>query len=75
MTLAEAFEMIERGETPEQYYKRQAKIRRLVSERIALEDCIGVLEDDPRPGDAERLAKKKARLIKVQEQLTRLTMA
>lgn len=72
MTLAEAFEMIERGETPEQYKKRQSKIRRLVNEREALEDCIGVLEDTTEPGSAERLAKKKARLIKVQDQLARL---
>ena len=59
MTLAEAFEMIARGETPEQYEKRIKRIRRLANERDALEVGIDVLGDDPRAD------KKRARLAKV----------
>lgn len=59
MTLAQAFEMIDRGETPEQYEKRVKRLRRLLNERYDLEDAIEVLGDDPRAD------KKKKRLAKV----------
>ena len=59
MTLAQAFEMIDRGETPEQYEKRVKRLRRLYNERYDLEDAIEVLGDDPRAD------KKKKRLAKV----------
>jgi len=66
MTLAEAFEMIGRGETPEEYKKRIQRIRRLANERDALQDAIEILGDDPR---ADR---KRARLQKVEQELTEL---
>ena len=59
MTLAQAFEMIDRDETPEQYEKRVKRLRRLYNERYDLEDAIEVLGDDPRAD------KKKKRLAKV----------
>ena len=69
MTLAQAFEAIERDETPVQYARRYAKIRRLVSERIALEDALSVLTD---PGDEERAEEKRKRLAKVLTMLEEL---
>lgn len=66
MTLSEAFDMIGRGETPEEYKKRIQRIRRLANERDALQDAIEILGDDPR---AER---KRARLQKVEQELTKL---
>lgn len=59
MTLAQAFEMIDRGETPEQYEKRVKRLRRLINEQYDLEDAIQVLGDDPRAD------KKRRRLTKV----------
>lgn len=66
MTLSEAFDMIGRGETPEEYKKRIQRIRRLANERDALQDAIEILGDDPR---AER---KRERLQKVEQELTKL---
>ena len=66
MTLSEAFEMIDRGETPEQYHKRITKIRRLYNKKYDLEDAIEVLGDDP------RAEKKIKRLEKVNETLAEL---
>lgn len=63
MNLAEAFEMIERGETPDQYKKRNAKLRKLANERDSLEDAISVLGDDP------RATKKRERLAEVERQI------
>lgn len=63
VTLAEALEMIVRGETNEQYEKRIKKLRRYCNERYDLEDAIEVLEGDPMY--KEKLEKKKARLKKV----------
>ena len=59
MTIAEALDMIQRGETPEQYEKRVKRLRRLSNERYDLEDAIAVLGDDPRAD------KKRRRLTKV----------
>lgn len=56
MTLAQALEAIERGETPEQYKKRMARIRRLTNEQYDLEDAIDVLGDDPRADEKTRAA-------------------
>ena len=66
MTLYEALEMVERGETPEEYKKRISKIRRYANERNDLEDAIEVLGDDP------RAEKKRARLAKVNRMLQEL---
>lgn len=72
MTLKEAFEMIERGETPEAYEKRCKKIRRLANERDDLEDAISVLADGNHERDKERLETKKKRLEKVLKQIDEL---
>ena len=66
MTIAEAFDMIGRGETPEEYKKRIQRIRRLANERDALQDAIEILGDDP------RAEKKRTRLQKVEQELTKL---
>ena len=66
MTIDQAIEMIMRGETPEQYKKRMAKIRRLANERDALEDAIDVLGDDP------KAEKKRERLEKVLQMIDEL---
>lgn len=66
VTLAEAFEMIERGETPEQYRKRMKRIRTLGLERDALHDAIEILGDDPRAqAKKERLAKVEGLIQKL----------
>ena len=59
MTLDEQIDAIIRGETPEEYKKRLARIRRLSNERDELIDAIEVLGDD------ERAKKKEKRLTKV----------
>ena len=66
VTLAEALELMIRGETEEQYKKRIAKIRRLANERDNLIDAIEVLGDDP------RVEKKKIRLDKVVKMIEQL---
>jgi len=65
MTIRQALEMIERGETPEQYEKRVRRIRRLANERDALHDAIDVLDEYHDP----RAEKKRARLAKVMQEL------
>lgn len=65
MTLAQAFEMIDRGETPEQYEKRVRRIRRLANERDALRDAIEILDEYHDP----RAEKKRVRLSKVSAEL------
>lgn len=67
MTLYDALVMIDRGETPEEYKKRMAKIRRYANERDDLEDAISVLGDDP------RAEKKRIRLEKVNKLLAELS--
>lgn len=66
MTLAQAFDMIERGMTPEEYEKRLKRLRRLYDEKYYLEDAIAVLGDD------ERAQKKAKRLLKVNGEIRRL---
>lgn len=66
MNLEQAIEAIMRGETSEQYKKRQARLRRLANERDDLMDAIEVLGDDP------RAEKKKARLEKVLKMIEEL---
>lgn len=76
MTLAEALEMIHRGETPEQYEKRVRKIRRLSEELFELRDALDILEDESLPRtekDIRRAAEKRARMQKVKEMLERLS--
>ena len=63
MTVYEALDMINHGETTEQYKKRMAKLRRYVRERDDLEDWISVFDECPE--DAEIVAKKRERLSKV----------
>lgn len=70
MNIVEAFDMIERGETPEQYKKRIAKIRRYTNEKYDLLDSISVLDGDI--DYVQKLEKKKARLKKVEEKLLEL---
>lgn len=66
VTLTEAFGMIARGETPEQYEKRVKALRRYINERDDLESGISVLIDfGSDEKDAERLAKKQKRLAVV----------
>lgn len=69
MTLAEAMDMLAKGETPEQHQKRQAALRRYVNERDALEDAIEILTE---PEDAERRAKKEKRLAVVLRRIEEL---
>ncbi len=69
MTLKQALDAIDHGETPEQYEKRMKRIRRLANERDALIDAISVLEEEPRD---PRVDKKKERLYKVQVMLEQL---
>lgn len=66
MRLDQAIDAIMRGETSEQYKKRQARLRRLANERDDLMDAIEVLGDDP------RAEKKKARLEKVLKMIEEL---
>lgn len=55
MTLEQAMEAVERGETPEQYEKRMRKMRRLSIERDFLEDAIFMLEGEWKKKKQERL--------------------
>lgn len=66
MTLAQAMEAVQRGETPEQYEKRIRKVRRLSIERDFLEDAIFMLDGDKR-------AKKQARLDMVNRMIQELS--
>lgn len=66
MNITDALEMIERGETPEQYEKRIKRLRRLCNERDDLIDSIQVLADD------ERSRKRKERLQKVLCEIERI---
>lgn len=66
MNINQAIEAIMRGETSEQYKKRQARLRRLTEERDWLECSIEVLGEDP------RAEKKKARLEKVLKMIEEL---
>ena len=68
MTIKEALEMIDRGETPEQYEKRVRRIRRLANERDALRDAIEILDEYHDP----RAEKKRVRLSKVLAELEAL---
>lgn len=71
MTLAEAFDMINRGETPEQYEKRVRKLRRYYNELYELQDALEIL-DGTQPGDEERAQKKRRRLEKVEQMIESL---
>ena len=66
LNLDQAIDAIMRGETTEEYKKRQDKIRRLANERDDLIDAIEVLGDDP------RAEKKKIRLGKVLKMIDNL---
>ena len=66
MTLAQAIEAVERGETPEEYEKRIKRLRKLGIERDFLEDAIFML-------DGEKRAKKQARLDRVNRMIQELS--
>lgn len=66
MTLAQAIEAVERGETPEEYVKRIKRLRRLGIERDFLEDAIFMLDGDKR-------AKKQARLDRVNRMIQEMS--
>ena len=69
MTITQAFDMIGRGETPEQYEKRINRLRRLATERDDLEASLTVLTD---PDEADKRDKKCKRLEKVLSEIDRL---
>lgn len=66
MTFEQMIEMVFRGETPKQYKKRIARIKRLANERDDLMDAIEVLGDDPR---ATRKQKRLAKVLQMIEDL------
>lgn len=70
VTISEALDMIDRGETPEEYKKRTARLRRLVNEREFLEDALTILTE---PEDAARREKKERRLAVVIEAIKNLS--
>lgn len=73
MNLRQALEMINRGETPEQFEARMKRISRLANERDALMDGIQVLEEyGDSDKDRARLEKKRKRLGKVLAELDRM---
>ena len=72
MTLKECFEMIGRGETPEEYKKRKRKLARYATERDDLIAGIEVLREDPTPADDIRREKKEKRLVKVLQLIEQL---
>lgn len=61
--MEQAIEMVIRGETPKQFKKRIARIKRLANERDDLIDAIEVLGADP------RAIRKQKRLAKVVQML------
>lgn len=65
-TLIEYLDMIQRGESEEEYIKRKNRLHKLSTEMYDLEDAISVLGDDPRS------IKKKARLEKIKIQIEKL---
>ena len=71
LSLAEALDMIDQGLTPEEYHKRQVRIRQLSTERDFLEDAIEILSHDPR--DRTKLKIKMDRLDKVNKKIEELT--
>jgi hypothetical protein len=70
MKLKDAFEMLDRGETPDEYKKRTNRLKKLCDERYFLEDALDIL--DP-VQDAERYNKKKKRLEKILADIERLS--
>lgn len=71
MNINEALDMIDHGETPEEYKKRCAKIRRLVFERDFLIDSIELLKSDGR--NRTKVKIKENRLEKVNSMIEELT--
>ena len=63
MTITQIFDMIDRGETQEQYMRRIARIKRLANERDDLIDAIDVLGDDARADRKKRRLKKVMQMI------------
>lgn len=66
MTLLETLDMIQRGEMPEQYKKRLAKLRKYALERDFLQDAIEALDG------GERQERKIKRLERVEQILSEL---
>lgn len=69
MNLEQAFDMIERGETPEQYKKRINALRKYCTERDFLIDEIEILT---KPEDQEKAKAKRIRLKKVEQRIAEL---
>lgn len=63
MTISQMLDMIDRGETQEQYMRRIARIKKLSGERDDLIDAIDVLGDDARADRKKRRLKKVMRMI------------
>lgn len=63
MTITQILDMINRGETQEQYMRRIARIKKLSGERDDLIDAIDVLGDDARADRKKRWLKKVMRMI------------
>lgn len=66
MTIDQFIEAVARGETTEQYFKRQNKLRKYTWERDFLKDAIAILTEEK---DREKRDKKIARLRKVEQQI------
>ena len=64
LTLTEFMQMLERGETPEEYEKRVKKERRMFNELYRLEDYLSVFDEDDPVAD-----KKRKRFMKVKQEL------
>lgn len=69
MTLTQALDMIDHGETPEEYRKRQARIRNYTIERDFLLDALEILTE---PEDEPQRRSKQRRLAAVLETLETL---
>lgn len=63
MTISQVLDMIDRGETQEQYMRRIARIKKLSGERDDLIDAIDVLGDDARADRKKRRLKKVMQMI------------
>ena len=66
MTIEQFVDACMRGETTEQYYKRQRKLKRYIEERDFLVDAIAILTEE---ADREKREKKQKRLATVEKQI------
>ena len=66
MTIEQFVDACMRGETTEQYYKRQRKLKKYIEERDFLIDAIEILTDET---DKAKREKKQKRLATVKKQI------